>query len=254
MGMRRAAVRVTKSALERLGFEVYRPTAFNRILAAQHERSERFFFVQVGANDGVSWDDLYGFATTHPCGGLLFEPVPTYYARLCANYADYPDIIPIQLALHKTQTEATIYRVDPNRLDEVPSWAEGIASLDPNHHLGSGVPSDVIIEEPVRCAPLMQVLDEHKVSHVDLLQIDVEGYDAEVVRMVDFDVLKPAIIKYEHQALSDEDQAQLRELLGTHGYRVFAMGNDTVAVQPDVHVPDLTPPRRRLRRTAASRR
>ena len=62
------------------------------------------------------------------------------------------------------------------------------------------------------------------------MQIDVEGYDGEVLKMIDFDVIKPKIIKYEHGCIDKGEQLQLHELLRSEHYDYFTQGNDTIAI------------------------
>jgi len=64
---------------------------------------------------------------------------------------------------------------------------------------------------------------------IDLLQIDAEGYDYEIIRSIDFDTVKPAIIHYEHMVLSEADRNACLELLASHGYRIVLQDNDTLA-------------------------
>ena len=63
-----------------------------------------------------------------------------------------------------------------------------------------------------------------------LLQIDVEGFDFEVLKMIDFKQFSPAVIKYEHEGLSQSDQASARKLLENQGYEIQEIKTDTVGV------------------------
>nr|VFK40060.1 MAG: Methyltransferase FkbM domain-containing protein [Candidatus Kentron sp. TC]VFK46317.1 MAG: Methyltransferase FkbM domain-containing protein [Candidatus Kentron sp. TC]VFK55931.1 MAG: Methyltransferase FkbM domain-containing protein [Candidatus Kentron sp. TC] len=76
----------------------------------------------------------------------------------------------------------------------------------------------------------MQLLDEYSVSHINLLQVDVEGYDAEVVKMLDFPRIKPSIIKYELCSLTDSTQKDLKAILRKQGYKTFKEHCDYVAI------------------------
>jgi hypothetical protein len=53
------------------------------------------------------------------------------------------------------------------------------------------------------------LLDRFKWSKLDLLQVDAEGFDAEIIKMFPFDRLKPAIIHFEANIL----KAELENLL-----------------------------------------
>jgi hypothetical protein len=68
------------------------------------------------------------------------------------------------------------------------------------------------------------------VPGVNLLQIDTEGYDFEIIKMVNFETLRPDVIHYEHRHLSDADRVACERLLASHGYRLHVAGVDTTAV------------------------
>jgi hypothetical protein len=49
----------------------------------------------------------------------------------------------------------------------------------------------------------------------------VEGYDGEIIKMIDFAAVRPAIIKHEHQHLSLSERKDVERILATHGYRLL---------------------------------
>jgi hypothetical protein len=55
--------------------------------------------------------------------------------------------------------------------------------------------------------------------HVDLVQIDVEGYDLDVIQLIDFDHMTPQCIHYESFHLGVKEQAAL-DFLRARGYTV----------------------------------
>jgi hypothetical protein len=65
---------------------------------------------------------------------------------------------------------------------------------------------------------------------VDYFQVDTEGFDFEVIKMLDFDCLKPDIIKYESINLEKSDNERLILLLKKYNYFLFSEFGDTVAI------------------------
>ncbi|MGH3135686.1 MAG: FkbM family methyltransferase [Gaiellaceae bacterium] len=55
----------------------------------------------------------------------------------------------------------------------------------------------------VVCTTFADVLAE--ASYVDLLQIDVEGYDLELLKLFGFGRITPPIVRFEHKHLSAGD-------------------------------------------------
>ena len=58
-----------------------------------------FFFVNVGANDGVINDPIYPFIAKYGWRGIAVEPVPHVFERLRVNYRAFPDVVLEQVAI-----------------------------------------------------------------------------------------------------------------------------------------------------------
>lgn len=224
---------VARWVCNRAGYELVPIRRFERLLAEYVKVNPRMTFVQIGANDGILFDNLYHFVTEHRCKGLVVEPLSDYFERLSLNYRNYPQIKPVRAAVHPTLRQCSLYRVDPLHVSSLPSWTAGIASLDPEHYKRVGIADRHIIEEMVESMPLMELLERHSIHHLDLLQIDTEGFDADVIAMIDFQRIRPAIIKYEHVNLDRDVQLETQALLKRNGYGCMLDANDTIAFLPD---------------------
>lgn len=191
-----------------------------------------FFFVQIGANDGVSFDPIYNLVTRENVHGIALEPVVTIYEKLKENYSGYPNIIPVNKAIHKSEKEMVLYRVNPDN-NQYPDWTIGTASFDKGHHDLSKISNDDITEEKVKCISLDDLISEYKINHIDLLQIDTEGYDYEIIKMIDFNKMAPAIISFEHGfsagIMNKEKLFEIQEILLGHKYNLVMLENDCIA-------------------------
>ena len=96
-----------KSLVRKLGYDIvtYQDlpdrtlSVFPYVLAVEAAADHDFFFVQIGANDGVRNDPLWETVTRLRLRGLLVEPVPDLFARLKANYSDCPNLLFEQAAV-----------------------------------------------------------------------------------------------------------------------------------------------------------
>ena len=202
-----------------------------RVLENNFLRDDNFNFIQVGANDGVSFDFLYDFVTVRNSRGVVIEPVLEYFNELVNNYQNYPNIIKINKAVHPSEKEILINRINPNAFEKYPDWVKGIASLDFEHHKKTGINSDDIIKEIVKADSLMNIINEKfKQSELDYFQVDTEGFDYEVIKMIDFKKIQPSIIKYEFVNLNAENQNSLLYLLKNKGYFTFNEFGDTIGI------------------------
>lgn len=215
--------------LEPRGYKIIKKDRFKELLINEYNKCESFFFVQVGANDGVKFDNLYEFVTSRRCSGIVIEPISFYFKKLKDNYQKYPDIKPIRIAIHKDKKKANLYYVDPTKLKLLPEYAEGIGSFDIKHHEKSNISDSCMISEKVECVNLMDLIKKYNISNINLLQIDAEGYDAEIIKMINFDIIRPTIIKYEHANLDAKEQHQLIKILESNKYVIFESGLDSIA-------------------------
>lgn len=220
--------------IDRRRFRVVSRSRFNETLSAALT-DPCFFFIQVGAHDGVRFDDLYEKVTAVNAHGIVIEPLPRYFVRLQMNYEDYPGIIPLNVAVHPTAAQITLHHVSSAAITSgnVPPWAGGVGSANASHHLPLGIPTEAMTTTTVPCITLRQIITQHVVSRIDLLQIDTEGFDLDVLEMIPFDLVRPRLIKFEHVSLSPEARARARRLLESQGYDVWSEGEDTIAGTPE---------------------
>jgi FkbM family methyltransferase len=233
----------------RTGFRLSRlaaPVFLEPLLHRQLQRKGRLLFVQIGANDGRSFDPIYRFVNQHRdrVAGVVVEPVKPSFESLQRNYRRHPGVATVNAAIHNTEREMTIHRVDPRRLKGLPSWARGTASFDLEHHRRMGTPLEAIISETVPCMTLAELLERHGPrdgdAELDLLVIDTEGYDAEIVRSIDFERTPPQILRFEHGVqqgmMAREVLDELLDLLRRHGYENAIERMDVTSYRPEVVV------------------
>jgi FkbM family methyltransferase len=190
----------------------------------------RFFVVQIGAFDGQTGDPIHEWIKRYGWNGVLVEPQRRYFKRLEATYAGYDGLALRNVALAEQAGRRTFYQV-PHDAPGIPEWVGQLASFDRDTILAHGhlVPNIGELIEPVEveCVTFEDLLAG--ADRVDLLQIDAEGYDAEIVRMFDFDRWHPSIVNFESVHLSQADHDSVIGHLVRHGYKVTTTGVDTLA-------------------------
>lgn len=235
MGGLRFTSNVLKIVKAKLARKFFPATAasftLKKILYDNYPPGSNFVFVQVGANDGVSNDFLFHFLKERKPSGIAIEPLRDAYEKLVVNYSLFPQVVTVNKAVHAKEKSVMIYRVDPSRLNELPAWASGIGSLDPEHHKRSGTAAENMISEEAEADHLMRIIEGHPLpAPPDLLQIDVEGYDLEVLKQVDFRRLRPKIIRIEYINLAPDDVQEAVRLMKGEGYYCFYDDLDIIAV------------------------
>jgi FkbM family methyltransferase len=187
-------------------------------------RRQSPFFVQIGANDGVAGDPLRKMILKYHLRGVLVEPNPAAFLRLVANYHGEPQLRFENVAIAPSQGTRTLYfPADKNENDI-------LGSFDRNA-LTRRLSRNVEIREiQVTTLPFDSIVERSGEREVDLIQIDTEGYDFEVLKMIDFDRWLPAIVNFEHIHLTTDAYIQAVDLLISHGYRTVVHGVDTMGV------------------------
>lgn len=140
-------------------------------------------FVQVGANDGETSDSVNAFVKRGVLRSILVEPVHENFVKLERFYADVPNVRLVEAAMDHKSGKASIYMVKDAGRWAGSVWATQLASFDREHLIRSGIMAEEIEERSVECLDFPALMRRCDVDRIDVLQIDVEGFDAEVVRM-----------------------------------------------------------------------
>jgi FkbM family methyltransferase len=205
---------------------------FDDLLELQWARSRDFVFVVVGAFDGVQNDPISRFIRHHDCRGILIEPQPSAFERLRGNFADFPRIELLNAAIDETSGSRVLYSVAADA--RLPSWIEQIASFSLDHLKKHEVQapglSARIVEQPIRTVSFGDLLDELRLDHIDVLQIDAEGMDGEMLRWFPFERMRPGVLYYEKVHLSADEDRIVRTRLEGFGYKIFEADSPTDAM------------------------
>jgi FkbM family methyltransferase len=204
------------------------------VLAQRAMVAGDFFFVQIGAFDGRRLDPLFAWVQAYRWRGLLVEPQPRYFSELVENYRGVEGLEFRRIAVGVRNETRPFYTVADG--PGVPRDAGMLASFDRETLLSHRqyVPEldSLLRSEDIECVALNDLLAEVKADHIDLLQIDVEGYDHELVRVLDLERFAPSIVRFEHLHLTREQYEASIDRLIAHGYEVCMEEHDTFAYRP----------------------
>ena len=251
-GVLRAAVNRIAPAPQTKGREAIAP--LDAVLALLAEQPS-FSVVQIGAYIGNTPNDpLFPFLQKHldpaKAGAkqnakvVLVEPIREYFDLLCENYANLPSVECEQVAIAEAEGIREMYRlkVDPVEYG-YPAWLSQLSSLKEDrmgelwdeyerHPEYKRFYLENRIVERVQGMTLQQLLDQHQIGQLDLLQVDAEGYDFEILKTLDFEKIKPRFINYERVLLQDDEPA-CRRMLSAQGYLLIDWGQDTLCIRMD---------------------
>jgi FkbM family methyltransferase len=241
------AKQLVKAELQHLGYTIQRlpSPAFDPQLALQidfdyvldHYLASRddprpFFFLQVGAYEGITDDPLHERVREGAWHGILVEPQPSHFRRLMENYAGVEGLRFINAAVSEQPGLRRMFVIHDETGTPI-EYLGGLTSFreEPvrrfHERMASEYPGSTIGSIEVPSTTFGDVLAD--ASYLDLLQIDVEGYDLELLKLFDFGRIKPPIVRFEHRHLSANERDEAVELLAEHGYRMMREEYDTTA-------------------------
>jgi FkbM family methyltransferase len=152
------------------------------------------FFVDVGAHNGVSFNNTLYFEEASEWKGINIEANPTIFPALEKNR---PACINLSCAISNVEGTAEFYTTK--------GYAEMLSGLvdqyDPRHKerlLKETSTTNTTVETiQVPTRRLASVFKEYNVTHVNYLSIDVEGAEFSVLQSIDFDKVTFDVIGYE---------------------------------------------------------
>lgn len=192
--------------------------------------------VQIGANDGITSDPVYPIIKNGNWSGVLVEPIPSLYQELKQTYKDVPSLKLENCAIALADGTVTMYQVIPN--ESLPEYVKILPSFDLNIILKNKplIPNiEKFIESiEVRAISFKSLLEKYSIQHINLLQIDAEGFDYEIMKMAFQVPLLPDIINFEYTHFSPQEIEKCGNILADKGYSYLKVGRDIVAVQQSI--------------------
>lgn len=245
--------KIIRKIINHLGYDIIKPkrsqlTIQNIFASYFYKIPEDFFFVQVGAHDGKTRDPLYDYITRCNLAGILVEPQRVVFEKLQQNYASCKNLIFANIAIAEMDGYRSLYGVKEsfqstyNQHIDKGDDATGIASFSKDHirtHLKKNMPrffkekniDDYIGAETVKTLSFDTFTQKYNVKKIDLLQIDAEGFDFKIIKMLDFSKFSPSFINYESKNLQKIDRDRCEKLLQSKGYVLIKPGGDTCALK-----------------------
>lgn len=194
------------------------------------------FFVQVGANDAVQRDQLREEVLARRWRGILVEPVPYVFERLRQNCGNEARLILENVAIADHDGVQELFYLPQSEDGDLPQWYDALASFNRDvvakHREYIPDIDERIASMDVPCLTFSSLCDRHRVQHIDFVQIDTEGYDFEIIKLIDFDRYRPALLMFEHHHLTDADRAECAAYLRAHGFTGFSHSLDTLCIRP----------------------
>ncbi len=90
---------------------------------------------------------------------------------------------------------------------------------------------DKIAEKKIPTNSITELIEKNKIKKIDLLVVDVEGYEYVILKQISDLTFLPKFILYEWGCLSEADQNNTMQLLEKLHYQLFLAGGDFLAIK-----------------------
>lgn len=185
--------------------------------------------IQIGANDGKRFDEISKYLKkNNEIKAVLVEPVKKYFERLKENYKDQKNIKFENSAISKNNEVNFLYCVKDEFLENYQDHVKGINSNEIQHLLNHDVKKSHIEKIKVETLTFKNLIKKYNLTEIDLLYIDVEGYDDKLV--LDFlnnSKLRPIVI-FEYIHINNKSLKILIERLIDENYQILRISENVV--------------------------
>ena len=195
-------------------------------------------YIQIGTKDGND-DFNLRVRQEYPLLVILVEPNRDHNSDIFSNYEDISAKICLENVAITTENLSEVTLVHPAEHVNGVEFDSGKFSLLPMDDWG-----DKLVQIKSPSMTFNDLCRKYGITHIDLLQIDTEGYDAEIIKSIDFDKISIDEIKYEQWNFPPErftrhgakgknygtaGMAEVERILTAKGYKLDKQPYDIIA-------------------------
>ena len=175
------------------------------------------FFVDVGAHNGVKFNNTKYFEDEHEWTGINFEPHSVYFKELNENR---PNNINLNYAISDVEGELNFYENIGYG-----NMISGLVDTYNEQHLkrlkdcqdNKGCQTKIV---KVKTKLLSDILQQYNVNNINYLSIDVEGAEFNVIKSIDFDKVFIDVIGFENNNY-DNTYIKIINYLKKYDYKII---------------------------------
>ena len=145
------------------------------------------FYIEVGANDGITQSNTFFLEKNHHAKGLLIEASPTLYEK-CLMYRSEKNIIENYALVSPDFKEdfvelffGNLWTIPVQEKNSLEHANKGTIRKLPLRRM-LGLPSDPVYKFFAPAITLNDLLKKHSINHVDFLSLDVEGNELSILK------------------------------------------------------------------------
>jgi FkbM family methyltransferase len=222
---------------------------FDKVLHYCGRKGDNLFLINVGAMDGILFDELIGYSTMYKFKGLYVEPIPYLFNRLQNNISEDGNKFE-NSAISDYDGTIKMITIKQEAIDNklIHSCFYGMSAVwPPKNGLGSEGDKEVVEkygeEVEVNCITFNTLLEKHDIKNFDIVSIDAEGHDYQIFKQIDLNKFRPKLIRAEWNSLNEEEQNLIKEQLdkNNYSYEIMNMNIDAVPNELIVEIEGVLP-------------
>jgi len=199
------------------------------------------FVMNIGAMDGVMFDELIGYTTMYNFKGLYVEPMPYLFDKLKNNIPNDGNLFE-NSAISDYNGEIEMITIDKEVIDQglVHSCFYGMSAVyPPKNGLGSEFDKPTVDKYgqkvTVKCITLDKLLRKHNITKIDVFKVDAEGHDYIIFKQIDFDEYRPKVIRLEWINLTEAEQNEIKKKFESANYKYEISSQDIVGIPSEFY-------------------
>ena len=189
-------------------------------------------FIQIGSNDGLKNDPLRKNILAEHWTGILVEPDFLNFQKLVQNYSGVSGLTFENVGIAEKNGIMTFHYIEGMH-EKDPGWLDQVGSFDESTFLKNiSFQPGLESRHRTREIPVMSfesLVDKYRLSYLDLLHTDAEGYDYKILSSIDFARLPPRIVMFESRWMSASELKDLLDKFRSLQYKIFRDGIDHIA-------------------------
>ena len=210
--------------------------SIREILKFFFEKKEITSLIQIGANDGESFDELSLFIKKHEINSILVEPIDEHFQNLKKAYSSLNNVILEKVAISDDDKKKYLYSVKKGERQIYGSHAKAISSFDLNHLTKHGIKKKHIEKVEINTSSIKKLIEKHKLDKVDLFFCDAEGYDGQIILSFLNCSVNCKIIVFEFIHIENKILKKVINNLERENFRLFPINENLVCIKKNIEI------------------
>jgi len=213
---------------------------FDKSLHYLGKNKEEIFVMNIGAMDGVLFDEMIGYTNTYNFKGIYVEPIPYLFEKLKINLG--PNNLFENSAISEYDGTIKMLTIDKEVIDSgvVHNCFYGMSAVyPPKNGLGSEGDRETVEKYgklvDVNCITFETLLSKHNIQKFDIVKIDAEGHDYKIFKQIDLKKYKPKVVRLEFINLENQEREKIINEFKENNYQYEISGQDIVGIQKELY-------------------